>query len=54
MKNGRRGHGPSCFHRIMYFCSSGFLQVLQEGKGLRIGLPVALGEGHGAEVLVSR
>ena len=52
--NGRGGRESSCLHRIMSFCSAVFCQGLGRGQGLRIGLLVALGECHGAEVRVSR
>ena len=42
---------PSPHHVTLLWC---LLPVLQEGQGLQIGLLVALGECHGAEVRVSR
>ena len=44
----------SCLHRIMFFCSAVFCKGFKRGQGLRIGLPVALGECHVAEVRESR
>ena len=52
--NGRGGHGslvPSPHHVLLLWR---LLLGLQEGQGLQIGLLVALGERHGAEVRVSR
>jgi hypothetical protein len=52
--NGRGGHGslvPSPHHVLLLWC---LLLGLQEGQGLQIGLLVALGGCHGAEVRVSR
>jgi hypothetical protein len=52
--NGRGGHGslvPSPHHFLLLWC---LLLGLQEGQGLQIGLLVALGGCHGAEVRVSR
>ena len=45
---GVNGRGPP--HHVISLCC--LLQGLQEGQGLRIGLLVALGECHGAEVRV--
>ena len=42
---------PSPHHVLLLWC---LLPGLQEGQGLQIGLLVALGERHGAEVRVSR
>ena len=42
---------PSPHHGILLWC---LLLVLQEDQELQIGLLVALGECHGAEVRVSR
>ena len=42
---------PSPHHVLLLWC---LLPGLQEGQGLQIGLLVALGECHGAEVRVSR
>ena len=50
--HGHWGHGSSCLHRIMFFCSAVFCKGLKRGKRLRIGVLVAHGERHGAEVRV--
>ena len=48
------GRGSSCLHRIKFFCPVVFCKGINRGQGLRIGLLVALGECHGAEVRVLR
>jgi len=47
------GMSPSRLRRIVFISSGCLLQGLQEEQGLRVGLSVALGECHGAEVRVS-
>ena len=48
------GRGSSCLHRIKFFRPVVFCKGFKRGQGLRIGLPVALGECHGAEMRLSR
>ena len=45
--NGRGGHGSSCLHRIMFFCSGVFCQGLRRGKGFRSGCRLLLGSTMG-------
>ena len=37
------GMGPSCLHRIMFFCSCVFCQGLRRGKGFRSSCQLLLG-----------
>ena len=41
--NGRGGHGPSCLHRIMFFCPCVFFKGFRRGKDFRSACWLLLG-----------
>ena len=41
------GMGPSCLHRIMFFCSGVFCQGFRRGKGFRSSCRLLLGSTMG-------
>ena len=45
--NGRGGHGSSCLHRIMFFCSAVFCKCLGRGRGFGSGCWLFLGDTMG-------
>ena len=45
--NGRGGHGSSCLHRIMFFCSGVFCQGFRRGKDFRSGCWLPFGSAMG-------
>ena len=45
--NGRGGHGSSCLHRIVFFCSAVFCKGFRRGKSFGSGCRLPLGSAMG-------